>query len=116
MSRDGFINRDTKRGPPAYRRSKYQERELARRSGGRLVSGSGSGIEKGDIAKYHGVFRVEAKTTSKNSFRVTRDMLRIIEDTALPHGELPAIIVEFVDERGRPVSEVAVVPTSVLEE
>jgi len=115
MSRSGFINRESDRGAPAYRRSRKQERELAKRSGGRLVSGSGSGAEKGDVKKYNGVFRIEAKTTSKDSFRVTRQMVATIESVAIQHEELPAIIIEFVDQRGNPVSEVAVVPTHVLE-
>lgn len=115
MSRDGFLNRESKKGTVGFRRSKQQERGLAKRSGGSLVSGSGSGLEKGDIRKYNGVFRVEAKTTTKDSFRVTREMVRTIENVALPHEELPAIIIEFIDQQGNPELEVAVVPISVLE-
>ena len=115
MSRDSFLNRESRKGVPAYRRSKQQERSLAKRSGGSLVSGSGSGLDKGDVKKYSGVFRVEAKTTGKDSFRVTKEMIQKIEEAALPNGELPAIIIEFVDQRGKPLSEVAVVPTDVLE-
>ena len=115
MSRDRFLNRESEKGHVAYRRSRQQERLLAKRSGGRLITGSGSGPEKGDIKKYSGVFRVEAKTTSHDSFRVTKEMIRKIEDAALPHGELPAIIIEFVDKQGKPISEIAVVSTDVLE-
>lgn len=115
MSRDSFLNRESKRGVPAYRRSRKQERELAGRSGGRLVSGSGSGLDKGDVKKYSGVFRIEAKTTGADSFRVTKKMIQQIEEAALPNGELPAIIIEFVDQRGKPISEVAVIPTDFLE-
>lgn len=79
------------------------------------MPGSGSGAEKGDVKKYNGVFRVEAKTTTKASFRLTKEMVDKITDAALPHGELPAIIVEFIDQRGRPLREVAVVPTEVLD-
>lgn len=115
MSRKAFIAK-TEGTSPAYRRSKKQEKELAKRGGGRLVSRSGAGPEKGDIKKYNKIFRVEAKTTAKKSFSVTRDMLRKLEDAALPHNELPAIFVEFIDEQGNVELELAVVPTYVLDE
>lgn len=79
------------------------------------MSGSGNGPEKGDVKKYNGVFRIEAKTTIKNSFSVTRQMVEKVEQVALAHGELPAIIIEFLDEKGKPWKEVAVVPTDVLD-
>jgi Holliday junction resolvase len=86
---------------------------LAKRVGGKTVRGSGSGNEKGDV-RVHRVCRIEAKTTNKKSFSVTREMLDKIETAAVCYGELPALIVEFNDE-GRKVGEVAVVPTWVLD-
>jgi Holliday junction resolvase len=118
MSRDAFMRRSAPDSPSltvAHRRSKKQERELAKRGGGRLVPGSGNKIEKGDVKKYNGVFRIEAKTTKNKSFSVTREMLDKIESVAMAHGELPVIIIEFIDDRGRPLKEVAVVPTDVLD-
>lgn len=115
MSRSSFLDRERKRGHPAYRRSSKQESSLAKRGRGKLVPGSGSGAEKGDVKKYNGAFRIEAKTTSKNSFSVTKDMVKKIEAAALAHTELPAIIVEFLDQRGNPELEVAVVPVDVLD-
>tara|TARA_R100000808_G_scaffold512_2_gene2697 strand:+ start:16085 stop:16435 length:351 start_codon:yes stop_codon:yes gene_type:complete len=98
---------------PAHIRSASQERELAKRVGGRTVRGSGCGSEKGD-ARLEKVCRIEAKTTSAKSFRVTRDMLDKLEEAALPSNELPALVVEFLEE-GKPVGEVAVVPTWILD-
>ena len=114
MSRDAFLNREKK--SIAYRRSKKQERDLAKRGGGQLVPGSGSGLQKGDIKRYNKIFRVEAKTTSNKSFSVTRDMIRKLEDAALPNNEFPALIIEFLDEAGRPEIELAIVPTYILDE
>jgi len=115
MSREHFMNRDKKKGHPSYRRSKKQEKELALRGNGKLVPGSGSGSDKGDIKGYNGVLRIEAKTTQNKSFSVTRDMVKKIEEAALPNGELPALIIEFNDGMGNPELEVAVVPTYVLD-
>lgn len=98
----------------SHRRSKVQERELAKRLNGKTTLASGSKAEKGDVRK-HGVIRVEAKTTKNKSFSVTREMVRKIEDAALPCNEIPAIVVEFIDEDGKPVMEIAVLPTYVLE-
>lgn len=117
MSRDSFINRDKRRGTPSHRRAPKQERELAKRSGGRLVPGSGSGAQKADVKKaFNGVFRLEAKTTKNKSFSVTREMVRKVEEAAISNQELPAIVVEFIDDQGKPEMEVAVVPTYVLQQ
>lgn len=99
----------------AHRRAPKQERELAKRSGGRLTPASGSKTQKGDISKAYGVIRIEAKTTMKKSFSVTKEMVRKIEQASLPNGEVPAIVVEFLDENGKPEMEVAVVPTYLLQ-
>lgn len=115
MTLQSFLDRDKRKGHPSYRRAKKQEKELALRGGGRAVPGSGNGLQKGDVSKFCGVYRVEAKTTKNNSFSVTREMVRKIEDAALPHGELPAIIIEFNDGQGRAEMEVAVVPVWALE-
>lgn len=99
----------------AHERSLKQEIELAKRGGGSRVPGSGSAYQKGDVKGYNGIFRIEAKTTTKKSFSVTREMIRKIQDAALPNGELPAIVIEFIDEQGKPEMEVAVVPTWLLD-
>lgn len=99
---------------PSHARSRNQEREIARRVGGCVTRGSGCGNEKGDV-RLRGVCRIEAKTTKHNSFSVTREMIVKIEDAALSSGELPAIVVEFIDGAGKPCGSVAVVPLWSLE-
>lgn len=96
-------------------RSKKQEVSLAKRLKAMLTPASGSGDVKGDV-RIRRVLRLEAKTTKNRSFSVTLDMIRKIEEAAAGAGELPAIIVEFHDGFGRPISEVAIVPTYVLDE
>jgi hypothetical protein len=61
-----------------------------------------------------GIMRIECKTTAKASFSITREMLRKIEDAALSTGEVPAMVIEFIDAKGKPQGEVAVVPMWVL--
>ena len=115
MSRESFIRRAF--GVPgktvSHDRSKRQEKELAARVGGRVTLASGALSMKGDVRNV-GVMRGEAKTTKHKSFSVTLDMIQKIEDAALPHGEIPAIVVEFHDN-GKKVKEVVVVPSYVLE-
>lgn len=115
VSRDSFINRDKNHGNPSYRRAKVQEKELAKRVGGRTTMASGSLSEKGDV-RLRRVLRIEAKTTKHKSFSVTLEMVEKIEDAALAADELPVIVVEFNDGMGRKVKEVAVVPVYVLNE
>lgn len=116
MGRDNFINRDKRHGTVAHRRAPKQEKSLAKRGGGQTVPGSGSGHQKGDVKKYNGILRIEAKTTKHKSFSVTLEMIRKIEEAALPCNELPAMVIEFLGEDGRPIKELAVVPMYVLDD
>lgn len=113
MSRESILRKAAK--SKGYKRSLKQEEELAARGRTRRVVASGAGPEKGDVKKYAGVWRIEAKTTSRKSFSVTRDMISKIEDAALPHGEMPAIVIEFLDKNGKPECEVCVVPSYALD-
>ena len=97
----------------AQRRSLQQEKELAKRAGGKIVRGSGRGNEKGDV-RVDGVVRIEAKTTTKSSFSITSEMIQKIELASVCSGECPAIVVEFLNQKGKPIHEVAVVPMWVL--
>lgn len=115
MTRESFLlraNGEPGRSP-SHDRSKKQEKALALRVGGRRTPASGALSEKGDVRR-KGVVRIEAKTTKNKSFSVTLDMIQKIEDAALPCGELPIIVVEFITENGKPLREVAVVPTYIL--
>ena len=96
-------------------RSPIQEQEIAKRLGGKVTPGSGAGMEKGDV-RVKGKLRVECKTTTKKSFSVTVKMLEKIELEAVSCGEDPALVVEFLDEGGKVLQQVAIVPMRVLEE
>lgn len=98
----------------SHARSPQQEKSLAERLGGRVTRGSGNGNEKGDV-RIKGVARIEAKTTKHASFRVTLEMIEKISEAAMCSGEVPALVVEFIDEKGTPREEVAIVPTWVLD-
>jgi len=114
MSRERLI-RDANKNA-AYRRSPGQERDIARR-GGIPTPGSGSGpTHKADVRKYRGAFRVEAKSTGHKSFSIKLSDWKKIEDAAYPNREEPMMIIEFVDEAGRPIKELAVVPAWIPEE
>lgn len=99
----------------AQTRSIGQEKEIAGRVSGRVVRGSGCGKEKADVRK-RGVVRIECKTTQRKSFSVTMDMIDKIEEIAASSGEVPVIVVEFIDGNGNPLKEVCVVPSIYLQE
>ena len=99
------------KGTPSHTRSPRQEKELAKKVGGRVTPGSGNGVIKGDV-RLNAVMRIECKVTKHDSFQVTREMINKIECAALPHGELPALVIELM---GPPKMEVAVVPLYVLD-
>lgn len=101
---------------PAQRRSAHQESEIAHR-GGIRNPGSGAGAtHKADIRKYRGCLRVEAKSTGKASFSIKLSDWRKVEDAAYPNQEEPMMLIEFLDETGQPIKELAVVPAWIVEE
>lgn len=114
MGRESFVNRDKRHGTPSHRRAPNMEKSLAKRTGGRITPGSGNKHVKGDIQKAFGVFRIEAKCTKNRSFSVTREMIRKIEEAGDLCGEVGVIVIEFLNEQGKPEMEVAVVPTHAL--
>lgn len=113
MTRESFLGRHSTSNGPSHKRAKKQEKELAKKLGGRCVPGSGNGDMKGDV-RVKGFLRIECKTTGKRSFAVTMDMIDKIEMAAVSAGEIPALIVEFNDGRGHMLREVAIVPTYAL--
>jgi hypothetical protein len=116
VSRESFLRRANGMPgrTPSHDRSKKQEKELAKRVGGYRTTASGAFYVKGDVRR-KGVVRIEAKTTKNKSFSVTLDMVDKIEHAALSCGELPVIVVEFLDSQGRKFKELAVVPAYVLD-
>ncbi|MET4190635.1 MULTISPECIES: hypothetical protein [unclassified Bradyrhizobium] len=112
-----FLDRIALRGKQskAYWRAPKQEKELAKRLGGHQISRSGAGTKKGDVF-ISGILRLEAKTTSRASFSITRDMVEKVMAAGTGSGECPAIVVEFLDPvSGKPIFDVAVIPTKALE-
>jgi len=98
----------------SHARSRNQERALAKAANGRITRGSGNGFEKGDV-RVKGVCRIEAKTTQHKSFSVTREMIDKIEQAAISAGELPVIVVEFIDAKGKPEASAVVMPAWALD-
>lgn len=113
MNRNTFLKRGEVR-KPAHKRSEKQEKGLAQRINGVRISRSGAGDEKCDV-RVKRLVRIEAKTTSKKSFSVSIDMLNKIENAALPCDEIPILVIEFLDERGKPIKECSIVPSYVLD-
>ncbi len=98
----------------AHARAPKQELEMAHRLSGRNTSASGAMVEKGDV-RVEGVLRLESKSTTKASFTVTREMVDKIEQAAVNSGEVPAIDIEFLNESGKVMQHVALVPVWVLD-
>lgn len=111
-----FLTRGEKkdRQSAGYWRAPKQEKDLSKRLGGHQIAGSGSKLRKGDIS-VDGIARIEAKTTSADSFRVTKDMIDKIRRASLPSDQVPAIIVEFLSAKGAPDGELAIIPVDMLE-
>lgn len=87
---------------------------MAKRLGGKTTPASGAKELKGDV-QVKGIARIECKTTQAKSFSVTRETLAKIEDAATSSGEVPALVVEFLNGAGRPVGSVAILPLWALD-
>jgi hypothetical protein len=113
---NSFLARGERRAnlTKSHRRAPRMEKEVAKRLGGKLTPGSGSGAVKGDI-RLKGIARIECKCTKNKSFSVTLEMLEKIEAAGAQGAELPIIVIEFLDGLGRKIKEVAVCPTYVLD-
>lgn len=111
-----FIDRENrkKKQSTGYWRSAKQEKETAKKLKANLVSGSGCGKKKGDVF-IDGVLRLECKTTEKKSFSLKREIVEKIQNAAIGSGEIPAVYIEFINDKGTPDMEVAVVPTWAFE-
>lgn len=81
-----------------YTRSQKQEKDAAKRYGGRTTSGSGNKRDKGDVSIYAGV-RLEAKRTDKNSISVKKEWLQKISEEAFAERQRPAVEIEIQDEQ-----------------
>lgn len=90
--------------------SPVHEKKLAKALKGHRVRGSGCGSEKGDV-RVKGICRIELKTTSKLSFRVDRKIIDKIQNSVIGTGEIPCIVVEFIDGNGKILDSVSVIKT-----
>ena len=100
---------------PAHNYAPRQEAEAARIIGGRTVRGSGSGNEKGD-ARRPRLVRVECKSTSKASFRVTHGLMDEIEAATFGSGEIPLIQIDMLKGNGKLDRRLYVVPDWAMED
>jgi hypothetical protein len=83
------------------RKSQRQEKYAARDLDGRVQPGSGScDFAKGDV-RVQGKLRLECKTTSKATFRLTLETLRKIRTEAQCQAEEWALQIEFQGQVGR---------------
>jgi hypothetical protein len=79
------------------KRSRRQEKDTARRFGGRVTTGSGNQwFQKGDVKT--AVFLIENKYTGKEQVTIKRVDLRKICDEATAEGLLPALCLELSGE------------------
>lgn len=98
----------------SHKRAKKQEREVAKRTLGKLTPASGALAVKGDV-RVKNVVRIECKTTKHKSFSVSLDMLDRLEEAATLAGEMPVLVVEFNDGAGRKLGELVICPGYVLD-
>jgi hypothetical protein len=76
------------------------ERRLSKRLDARLTPASGAlQGAKGDMVR--GEWRIESKSTVKDSYRLTLETLCKASDEATEQGEVPAVAVQFVTRDGR---------------
>ena len=92
-----------------------QEAKLARRLGGRVTKGSGNQDDKGDVVVPE-VVRVECKTTEQKSYGLTLYDVNKIEVAARNTNELPVLVIQWTDPRGKVLGEVAVLRTRDLDD
>lgn len=79
---------------PSHARAKVQERETAKRIGGRQTRASGAKTEKGDV-RLKGFVRIENKTTKASSYGVSVETVRKLEEAVVGSGEIPILQVEL---------------------
>jgi hypothetical protein len=94
------------------KRSNAQEKRVAKILGGRRQPMSGAGMfSKADVL--HSRFLVECKTTSKQSYSVTKGTLDKLRQQAYDASRAPVLVFSLDDDRGVP-EDWAVIPLNVL--
>ena len=97
----------------SHRHAPKQEKQLAARLGGKLTPGSGSGYLKGDV-QIKGVARIEAKSTQRKSYALSRELVDKIEGAAIQTGEIPIFQIDFLTGE-RVDQQLAVMPVWAME-
>lgn len=93
------------------KRSQKQEKRAAKKFGGRVQAGSGSGAEKGDVREPH-YSRQEHKTTSAKSYGLKLAELQKIE-AECSSGETPSFHITF--DGVHPAKTYVVIPEYLFE-
>lgn len=112
---------------PKRTKSEKQERGLAKRLGGKVTPGSGSGSAKGDVHTRSDIRgedgrvyeeMVEAKTTSKTQYTLKLRDLQKLEREAHARGKKPVFILRVNDDATITLfeSEYVVIPISMYED
>lgn len=96
----------------AQARSGLQEADIVKKLNAVLVRGSGRGHDKGDV-KVPDILRVECKNTEKQSFVITREMLKKMKDMCEGQ-EVGFIAVDFIDKDSMTVDQFVVTPFDVM--
>lgn len=81
----------------SHRHAPKQEKALSKSIKGRMVVGSGSGTEKGDV-RLEKIVRIEAKCTQHKSFSLKKELVDKMENIALQAGEVPVIQIDFLTD------------------
>lgn len=79
---------------PSHARSRQQEKETAKRTGGHVTKASGALLEKGDV-RVRNVCRIENKTTEHASFSVSIDHIAKLEKAVFGSTEIPLMQIEL---------------------
>lgn len=114
MSKLKRPRRERKFTSAAHRHSGKQESGLAKTIRGKVVPRSGAGMTKGDV-RINGLCRIECKCTTKPSFSINQALLDKIGHAAMSAGEIPALVVRFIDDKENTLNEVAVLRVADLE-
>lgn len=103
MPTPSYLTDDPKRD--RIKKSRKQERLLAKRTGGRAIRGSGAGREKGDVNINRVRFKIEAKRTDSDSISIKKAWLTKITEEAFSVGRRPALAVEINGEKWVAIQE-----------
>lgn len=80
---------------PNKKKSQIQEKNLTKRTNGRLTlnSGATSVFDKADVDTSS--FKIECKTTDKKSFSLKKDILKKVEKEAIFRNKMPLMEIEI---------------------